>query len=174
MGHLNVLKGAYPSLSQLDETLPVKSGVTAIERGSALVKDSDEWKLTDHTTDVDGGATGTPGPIVYFALQDQDDPDVQMAGNKLTALPCIAPCEIETDQYSGTPAVGKYLRAGDAGKVTLLDTDGETAIGMCTKAATYRWSNNDGPNAGFPGERTGGRIQAIAFWTCYLPEVTAL
>lgn len=172
MGHLNVLKGAYPSLSQLDETLPVKTG-EAVERGSALVKDNGEWALT---VDADAGVTGTPGKIVYFALQDADDPDVNMAKG-LTALPCIAPCEIETDQYSGTPTVGSYIRCADNGKVTKLENAGgekETAIGMCTKAAGPRWSNNDGPNAGFPGERTGGLIQVIAFWTCYIPEVTAL
>lgn len=173
MGHLNVLKGAYPSLSQLDETLPVKSDQTAIERGSALVKDSDEWRLTDVTTEGDAGATGTPGPIVYFALQDQNDPDVTMSKG-LTALPCVSPCEIETDQYSGTPEVGKYIRAADNGKVTILASTGQTAVGMCTKAATYRWSNSDGPNAGFPDQRTGGRIQVIAFWALYLPEVIAL
>ena len=169
MGHLNVLKGAYPSLIQLDETAPVAPAVTDIVRGSVLVKNAqNEWALcaASHAGGVD-----EPGAVPYFALQAQGDPDVKMAG-ALTALNGRMPCEMEIDQYDDTVAiaVGDYLALGTAGKLVKHAT-GETAVGICSKAATSRWSNSAPRTGMYPDDATGSRIAVIAFWTCYIPNL---
>jgi len=167
MGHFNVLKGAYPSLGQLDETLSVGAAETDIVRGSALVRSGSDWNLSEA---ADAGTDGAAGPVVFFALQDQDDPDVTMAG-ALTALPCSAPCEVETDQFSGAPVVGDYLMAGVG--VVMPHTDDKTAIGICSKAPTSRWSNNTIRAGAYPDVATGTRISVIHFWTCYIPNLNS-
>ena len=170
-GHFNVIKGAYPSLSQLDKALPVTgtSGALAssIVRGSTLRIVSNAFQITKDDV-ASHGAAGTPGPIVYWALQDYNAGDVLMSG-KLNALPCVFPAEVETDQWdtSGTaPTVGCYLMAG-AG-VVKVHTTGCTAIGVCTSAPTYRWSNDA---IRVPGQSTGNRRSCVKFWTIYQPEL---
>jgi len=161
-GHFNVLKGAYPSLSQIDRTLPVGDAVTGLVRGSALVVIAGVWKLTADDTPSHGVA-GTPGPVVYFALQGQEQTDVQMAGG-LTGLSCQMPLEVETDQYNGTPAVGDLLVGSTGGKVS-VHADGETAIGIVTKSAYQRWINDK------DGTPQGGFGNVISFSTAYLPDM---
>ena len=173
MGHFNVIKGQYPSLSQLEETLLIKARETGIVRGTALVKDANTWRrgLT-----ADGGTlTYGPGPVVYFALQAQEDPDVTMS-KKITALPCLAPIRVETDQYDGTVVAGsegKFLQVKNTGVVGLA-VDYATACGIVTSAPTNRWSNNAGPYAGFPSPRLGERISVITFWCVYVPQVRVI
>lgn len=169
-GHFNVIKGAYPSLSQLDKALPVTgtSGALAssIVRGSTLrIVSGTSFQITADDA-ASHGAAGTPGPIIYWALQDYNAGDVAMSG-VLNALPCGFPMEVETDQYdAGVTTVGQYLMAG-AGKVK-LHTTGCTAIGLVTKAPTYRWVNDAIRVA---GQSTGNRASVICFWTMYQPEM---
>jgi hypothetical protein len=171
MGHFNVIKGQYPSLSQLEETLAVKSTETGIVRGSALVKDAGTWRRGVTT---DSGDASTAGPVVYFALQNQADPDVVMA-KKVTAIPCLAPIRVETDQYAGSPTVGSFLTVNGNGTTTFglvgAAANGDTACGIVTSVPTRRWSNNSGPYAGFPSPRTGAAINVITFWCVYVPQV---
>lgn len=166
--HFNVLKGAYPDLSQLDKTLPIKSGSTGIERGSVLVIESDEFRPCA-ATDV-GTKDTVPGPMAYYSFQNQADPDVVMAG-AITGMPCNAPVEVETDMYNGSPAAGEFLMCDDAGKLQ-VHTDGLTAVGLVTKAPYKRWSNVATPTGGsYPAARQGAVIDVIAFWSVYIPNL---
>jgi hypothetical protein len=165
-GHFNVLKGAYPSLTQLDKTLKVNDAVTNLVRGNTVRVDTSDNTWVKTADDVASkGAAGTPGPIVYFALQDQDQTDVSMAGG-LTALSCTMPMEVETDQYNGTPSVGTLLVGGLDGKVQ-AHADGETAIGVVTKAEYRRWINDRDVG----GTSIGAYGNVIAFMTMYSPDI---
>lgn len=169
MAHFNVLKGAYPSLKQLDKTLPLGTGRSSIVRGSAMRIDPATNKFVPTAADVASqGAAGVPGPVIYFSLQNAGDPDVVMA-NGITGIPCTMPNEVETDQYDtgASISVGSFLMAGADGKVT-LHTTGKTAIGLVTKAAYSRWSNNA---VAVEGVKTGNRISVIAFLTIYAPDM---
>jgi hypothetical protein len=166
-GHFNVLKGAYPSLVQLDKTLKVNDAVTNLVRGNSLrVDTSDNTWLKTADDAASKGAAGTPGPIIYFALQDQDQTDVEMAG-ALTALSCTMPMEVETDQYNGTPALGALLVGGLDGKVQ-AHADGETACGVVTKAE-YRRFINDKVVSGTSTK--GGFGMVLGFATIYSPDI---
>jgi len=171
-GHFNVLKGAYPTLQQLDESLPVASTVTGVVRGSCVRAADDggtrSWFITASDA-TNQGAANTPGPLIYFSLQDQGQPDVDMAG-VLTAIPCSMPNEIETDQYAagGTFPIGGYVMAGADGKLE-DHTDDLTAIGQVTRAPYIRWANDA---IAVTGKRTGNRINVIALWTMYIPNLS--
>jgi hypothetical protein len=168
-GHLNILEPGE-HLLQRNETKPVKSTETAIVRGSLLVKENDEWRRTAAT---DAGAVNSPGPVCYWSLQDQDQPDVDLAKG-LTAVPCNWPMLIETDQIDagGTFAQGGYVAAGDDGK--LKDhADDETAVGVVKETIHYRWSNDRLADATKGGAvRTGARISVIEVWSLYIPNLS--
>lgn len=167
-GFFNVLKGAYPSLKQLDKTLPPLAG-EAIVRGSLIMEAAGKFKLT--TDDAAGqGAAPAPGPMVYFALHGIDDPDVEMAGG-MTGMPVQAPCEVECSEFdaAGTFAVGGFVMAG-AGKLKDHAT-GATAIGVVTKAPYHRWSNAADAPAALVGKRTGNRVSVVALQTMYIPNL---
>lgn len=168
-GHFNVLKGAYPTLGQIDKILPVADAETGIVRGSAIRDNgSQEWIRTAADA-ASQGAAGVAGPVIFFALQDQGQPDVGMAG-VLNALSCTMPMEVETDQFDagGTFAVGGYVMAGADGEVT-DHTDDLTAIGVVTKGPTTRWVNDA---VAVAGSRTGNRVDVIAFLTTYQPNLS--
>jgi hypothetical protein len=172
MGFFNVLKGAYPSLRQLDKTLPIGSNSTAITRGSCMKigtvgADAGKFVIANN----DNGAANVPGPVIYFAFQNYADPDVKMAGG-ITGMPCLMPCEVETDQFDQSNIVaGSFLMSGAAGALT-LHLDDRTAVGVCTKAASYRWSNQAPTASSDSTPRTGDKIQTIAFWTMYAPNLS--
>lgn len=77
MGWFSPIKGHYPSLSQIDKTLPVKTGNTGIERGMIIEMTSDE-------VSADGvfkiASDGAKAPLLYIALQDYKDAQAGMAG----------------------------------------------------------------------------------------------
>jgi len=171
-GFLNVLKGAYPSLKQLDKSLPVKAA-NAIIRGSLIRVDTatNEFQLTEAG---DAGAANSPGPVCYWALQAATDPDVQMAG-VLTGIPCTAPMELETDQIDTNDpgndfVVGAYVSAGVG--VIKAHADDETAIGVVTNAASFRWANGIDAAGEYVGRRTGTRVQVVAIQTLYIPNLS--
>lgn len=166
MGHFNVLKGAYPNLVQLDKTLPLGTGGTALVRGSVMYASAGTF-VPSAADQASHGAAGHPGPICYFCLQNAGDPDVQMA-NGVTGLSCTQPMEVETDQFDSSAIVlGSYVMAGANAKLT-LHTTGCTAIGLVTKAAYTRWSNNA---VAVAGVKTGTRISVISLWTMYAPDM---
>jgi hypothetical protein len=171
-GHFNVLKGAYPTLQQLDESLAVDAGEPGIVRGSAMRKEvsgsSQTWVRTAADAARPGWAPGA-GPVIYFSLQDQGQPDVTKSG-VLTGIPCTMPNEVETDQYDsgGTFTVGGYVMAGADGEVT-DHTDELTAIGVVTNGPAARYANDA---VAVAGVRTGARINVITFLTIYHPQLS--
>jgi hypothetical protein len=179
MAHFNVLKGEYPGLAQLDKTLPALSTEADIVRGSVLVVESGCFRRCV-ATDAGNGST-TAGKVVYHAFQAQTDPDAVMA-NGVTAMPCIAPVEIETDQFVASQSIvpGVYLMTAGTGHANhtndgklQLHADGFCAVGLVTKASYKRWSNTATPAGGsYPSARQGAMIDVIAFWSVYIPNLS--
>lgn len=176
MGLLNVLKGAYPSLQQIDKSLLVATGETGIVRGSLIYVDgaTNTFKLAGTSQQ---GSDTTPGDFIYIALMDQSDLVAGMAGTvgqgigggvaKITGLACSMPMEIETDQYDQTlsPTVGQFLMVGASGKF-VLHTDGKTCIGQVTHGVVTRWANDA---IAVTGWRLGNKVNTICLRTMYLP-----
>ena len=169
MGFFNVLKGEYPGLKQLDKTLPLGTGATVLVRGSLMYVDPSTNKFIPAAANqATQGTAAIPGAVMYWALQNADDPDVKMA-NGITGLPCTMPMEVETDQFDTSSIVlGSFVMGGANAKLT-LHTDGLTACGRCTKAAYTRWSNNA---VAVAGVRTGNRISVISLQTMYAPSLS--
>ena len=177
----NVIKGTYPSLQQVDKTLPVDGtpGGT-IERGMAIYQTaSNTWKVVD---------TSTMKNVIYFALQPVTDLHALMAGPvdvpattnyggiptnpAISGLCCQPTVEIETDMYTGTPDEGNLLTVnqagtGTAGKLGLAAT-ADTAWAICTRAAYSRWVNNKVAAVGW---RTGAPANVIRAVTCFIPNI---
>lgn len=172
MGWFSPIKGHYPSLGQIDKTLPVKDGVTGISRGTIVA-------LTTDTVHTDGvfalPTTTTPAALLYVSLQEYDDSQAGMAGTvafdagtapaksnpkfpenmnvkpgvpAITGLSLAMDGEYETDQYDAsitkeTP-VGTKLGVTDTGFIKKLE-DGDTdstVIGYLTGVPASRWVNN--------------------------------
>jgi hypothetical protein len=172
MGWFSPIKGHYPSLGQIDKTLPVATGGanTAIERGMIITittgtNADGEFKIADGT---DANANFA---LFYIALQDYADAQAGMAGTTgfdegkkaisegIINIPAVEPGvptitglslsmegEYETDQYDegleGKP-VGTPLTVSAAGK--LADGTGkadEKVIGYLTGVVSTRWVNN--------------------------------
>lgn len=172
---LNVKKGPYPSLTQMDKELLLSADETGeVERGICLYQDSDdEWRIAGETQ---AGDATTPGEVIYFALQPEGDLTAQMAGGapgtdglqpKIAALACTPTIEIETDMFDGTPSSGDNLSVGADGKL-VEHSDGETVIARVTKAPYTRWVNNAEAVSGW---RTGNNVTAIRALTMYAPSV---
>ena len=178
MGLLNVLKGAYPSLQQIDKTLPVhkdgQSGaLDAIVRGSLIYDNLGVFTLAGAAQ-----AATVPGAYIYIALMDATDLVAGMAGSigqgvgggvpRITGLAISMPMEIETDQYTGQSfTVGQFLMVGDNGKF-VAHTDGLTCIGQVTKGITTRWQNDAVAVAGW---RTGNKVNVIRIRTMWIPNM---
>jgi hypothetical protein len=168
-GLLNILQSGQ-NLAQLNVTKSVKSTETGIVRGSLIVEDTGAWR---RTTALDAGSAGVAGPICYWSLQDQAQPDVSMADG-LTGIPCTYNMLLETDQIDAGAALptGGYVMAGADGKLT-DHTDDLTAVGVVKKTVTTRWSNDrlaDYTKGG--AVRTGAPTDVIQIWTDYLPNLS--
>lgn len=176
MGLLNVLKGAYPSLQQIDKTLPVhkdgQSGaLDAIVRGSLIYDNLGVFTLAGAAQ-----AATVPGAYIYIALMDATDLVAGMAGSigqgvgggvpRITGLAISMPMEIETDQFTGQSfVIGQFLAVGADGKF-VAHTTGQTAIGQVTQGITTRWQND---KPAVPGWRTGDKVNVIRIRTMYVP-----
>ena len=124
MGFFNVLKGEYPGLKQLDKTLPLGTGATVLVRGSLMYVDPSTNKFIPAAADAatQGVKDITPGAVMYWSLQNAEDPDVKMA-NGVTGLPCTQPMEIETDQFDTSAIVlGSFVMGGASAKLTMVTT----------------------------------------------------
>ena len=159
MGWFSPVKGSYPSLAQVDKTLPVDDSVKALERGMIVAlapsSGSEEgvWKV----------ATADDAKLLYVALQDLSDPTAGYAGDafnpdpnvtlptnvpnagvpgkpRITALDLIQDAEYETSVFDNTKtyAVGDALYVAN-GKLT---NTGTTIVGYVTLAPKDRWINN--------------------------------
>lgn len=150
--HLNLLKGNYGTIRQIDKSLPVKSGEEGIVRGSLLFNQAGEFRK----------AASADNDQVYLSLHAQDEPDVLMTKN-LTALPVNAATgEVETDMFKTDDvyAIGDKLTIGEGVAKKLTAPLTETVIGTVTKVPTVRWSNNVRKGNAM---RTGGTITVIQF-----------
>lgn len=174
MGWFSPIKGSYPSLAQVDKTLPVKSDATAIVRGSILALDGEGtegvWKLANNTD-----------KLFYVALQDYNDPTAGYAGTahgdragtpRITALSLDMAGEYETSEYDATKTytVGGALTVS-GGKLTPASEEGNNAVvGYVTLVPTSRWINNaiSLPSGGTDqrlATRTGAQKRVIRFRT---------
>ena len=177
MGWFSPVKGAYPSLGQVDKTLPLSAGVT-LERGMIVAlnpgtNDKEEkngvWALPK-TTDK----------LLYVALQDSSDPTAGFAGTSFDpkgGVPCITAldlnqdAEYETSVFKGSAfTVGQPLYAGTDGFITNADPGSAEVIGYVTGVPTDRWVNN--AIAVPPGQtdqrlayRTGATVSVLRFKT---------
>jgi len=176
MGWFNVLKGAYPSLQQIDKTLNVASGQTGIVRGSCIYQSS----ATEFSLALAAQATDSEAYIL-FCLVGQDDLVAGMAGTrgqgapngvaKITGLAVGMPIEFETSEFDSTASytIGQLLTVGAAGK--LVDhTAGDNVVAQVTKTAASRWVNDAIAVTGF---RTGANQTIITARSLWIPIFTA-
>jgi len=173
MGWFNVLKGAYPSLQQIDKTLNVASGQSGIVRGSLIYQDGVEFKLATATQSTASGA------YIYIALMSQDDLVAGMAGTKgqgapggvarITGLAVGMPFEFESSEFAigSTYAVGDILTCGNGGEL-VPHTTGKNAVAQVTKVVSTRWVNNAVAITGF---RTGANLSIITARTMWIPTM---
>ena len=170
---LNVKKGAYPSLTQIDkEALLSADESIAVERGSLLYLDDDgEWRVAGATQ---AGDSTHPGAFCYFAFQADSDLTAQMAGGvpvsanqrpKIAAISGSPTIEIETDMLTGSPDLGDFMMAGANGKLVVHET-GKTALLKVTRAPYVRWINNA---VAVTGWRTGNNVTCVRGVTMYVP-----
>ena len=177
MGWFSPVKGSYPSLAQVDKTLPLDSGVTALERGQiiALDKDTDGnpvWVLPKATS-----------KMLYVALQDKSDPTAGFAGTAfdpkggvpaITGIDLAQDGEYETSVFAGAADDSVTYEIGDELKVNadgyLAKTGVTGVVGYVTSVPTTRWINN--AVATPPGQtdqrlatRTGASRKVIRFKT---------
>lgn len=172
MGWFSPIKGHYPSLSQIDKTLPVKAGNTGIERGMVI-----EVTGEAGTTNKDGefkiaaSATAENVSLLFISLQDYQDAQAGMAGTTgfdgnvpaitegnitipavaagtptITGLALSMEGEYETDQYTGlaNKPVGTPLTVTN-GKFVEASTTGENPpaiVAYLTSGPYSRWVNN--------------------------------
>ena len=178
MAWFSVIKGAYPSLQQIDKTLNVGARETDIVRGSVVKTVAgivgEEFVLAAAADATD------PTAYVYFALVGQDDFTAGMAGTigqgpaggvaRITALAVGMPMEFQTDQYdsgNGTYAVGTLLTVADGGLLGEHST-GDNAVAQVTVAPFERWVNDA---VAVPGRRTGARVSVIQARTMWVPTL---
>lgn len=174
MGWFNVLKGAYPSLQQIDKTHDVAPGQSGIVRGSLIYEDGTTFKLATAAIKQDASK------YVFFALQGQDDLVAGMAGSvgqgvgggtsRVTGLAIGMPFEFQTDQFKGdeTYNVGDLLTTGNNGKLA-PHANGDNVIAQVTKVPFVRWVNDAVAVTGF---RTGANVAVLSGRTMWIPRYT--
>ena len=172
MGWFKVLKGAYPSLQQIDKTLRVASRQSGIVRGSCIYQSSaTEFSLATATQATD------PTAYIFFALVAQTDLTAGMAGSigqgspngvaAITGIACGMPMEFETSEFDGSVNynIGEYMTVGNAGKI-VAQTSGDNVVAQVTKAATVRWVNDAIAVTGF---RTGANMSVLTCRSLWIP-----
>lgn len=171
MGWFNVLKGAYPSLQQIDKTLNVGVREVGIVRGSLLYQTStNEFALANAVDNDD------PTKYIYFCLMDQTDLVASMAGTigqgasggvaRVTGLAVGMPFEFETDQFvPDVYTIGELLTVANGGKLAAHST-GLNCVAQVTKAVVARWVNNA---IAVTGWRTGANVNVLTARTLWLP-----
>ena len=176
MGHFNVLKGAYPTLRQIDKTLPVAAGESGIVRGSVIYTDGATFKLGT------ASQVSVVGAYPYIALMAQTDLTAGMAGSVgqggpsggtpvITGVALGMPMEFETDQFdsAGSYSIGDLLTFGAAGRLA-AHSSGENCLGQVTKTVFSRWVNDAVALTGF---RTGANVNVLTARSLYVPLLVA-
>ena len=183
MGWFSPVKGSYPSLAQVDKTLPLAGTVTKLERGMIVAlgagTGADEangvWKLPNGTTDK----------LLYVALTDATDPTAGFAGTSFTpnptashpARPAITAIDLAQDgefetsvfDTDATYTVGMALSADSTGKI-VPQSGGAYTLGYVTAIPKERWVNNaiaapDGDVDRRLAYRTGAALKVLRFKT---------
>lgn len=175
MAWFNVLKGAYPSLQQIDKTLSVGRSVTGIVRGTLVYETSGGvWAVCDNT--VQKNATAYP----YFALMAQTDLTAGMAGSvgqglaggvaRITGLAVGMPMEFETDQFDNSVAYlpGDMLMPIAGGRLGKWTTT-NNCVSQVTKATVNKWVNDA---VAVTGWRTGALRSILTARTVWIPKLT--
>lgn len=168
MGWFSPIKGHYPSLGQIDKTLPVAEGATGIQRGMVIAiaegAGDGEFAVPSTVTDANEG-------LLYIALQDYDDAQAGMAGTTgfdggspadkvdadfpanmlvragaptITGLALSMDGEYETDQYDTQSLADK--KAGTpltvANGLFKAAGDDDKVVAYLTGPVASRWVNN--------------------------------
>lgn len=186
MAWFNVLKGAYPSLQQVDKVLNCAVGETGIVRGSLIYQDGMTWKLATATQN------NVPSAYIHFALMSQTDLTAGMAGGigqgvgsgvvlgggvtaglgtaRINGLAVGMPFEFETDQFVTTAqyTVGQLLTVANGGLLTAHST-GLNCIAQVTKVTTTRWVNSA---IAVTGWRLGANVSVLTARTLWIPKLT--
>lgn len=192
MGWFSPIKGHYPSLGQIDKTLPVAEGATTIQRGMIVKVESDATNSEGKFMVPNAIAEGD---LLYIALQDYDDAQAGMAGtvgfdasvtnhpvekmNAVAGVPTITGLsldmegEYETDQFAKALLDDEDAKVGMALTVKngLLAkaTDGAVVVGYLTDKLYSRWVNNAAAKAVGTGRRDvvrqGANVTCIRFRT---------
>lgn len=147
MGWFSPVKGSYPSLAQVDKTLPVDKDA-AIVRGTIVAMvangESSEGKFQVATA---------KDKLLYVSLQDYTDPTAGFAGTafdqdpdggvpRITALSLDQDGEYETSVFDGDGfTIGGALYVKD-GFLTASGSEGDTVVGYVTALPAKRWVNN--------------------------------
>lgn len=178
MGWFSPVKGSYPSLAQVDKTLPVAEGSSKIERGTivALAEDS-----TGASKNGVFKVAEASDEILYVSLQDDTDPTAGFAGTAfdpkgdgvpaITGIDLAQDGEYETSVFDDdkTYAVGQKLYAANG----LLTNEGSgKVVGVVTGVPASRWVNDAIAVADKAGskdprlaKRTGARVRVLRFKT---------
>ena len=183
MGWFSPVKGSYPSLAQVDKTLPVDESAKTIKRGTIVALSTDStgvskegvWKI----------ATGAADEILYVALQDYSDPTAGFAGSEfvpnptpahparpaITALDLAQDAEYETTVFDTNKdyTVGQKLYVGNGGVLTNVQGTSQL-VGYVTSPAKDRWINNaiavpEGKTEQRLAYRTGATQSVLRFKT---------
>jgi len=150
MGWFSPVKGSYPSLAQVDKTLPVSDGAKKLVRGMivTLSKDDDGKPVWDLA--VGDSAT------FYVALQDYSDPTAGFAGTafvpnpteKNPARPAVTAIDLAQDgEYETSVFKDDTYEIGDEltvenGFLAKGGGSGEKTVGIVTAVPASRWINN--------------------------------
>jgi len=182
MGWFSPLKGSYPSLAQVDKTLPVAAGANSIQRGTIVALVEDSTGTSKEGVFKVASATDT---ILYVSLQDYNDPTAGFAGTSFDprgGVPAINGIDLHQDGEYETSVfdpdkeykVGDKLYVAD-GVLTTAGSEGATVVGVVTSPATERWVNNaiavpDQSKVTTPTDprlaiRTGANLSVIRFKT---------
>lgn len=174
MAWFNVLKGAYPSLQQIDKVLNVAVGETGIVRGSLIYQDGVTFKLATAAQD------SNPACYIHFALMSQTDLTAGMAGGvgqgvgggtaRINGLAVGMPFEFETDQFNTALnyTVGQLLTVANGGLLTAHST-GKNCIAQVTKAVSSKWVNSA---VAVTGWRLGATVSILTGRTLWIPKLT--
>lgn len=191
MGWFSPIKGHYPSLGQIDKTLPVETGNTGIVRG--MVIEMTTGTNADGAFQIAASVTESNEALLYIALQDYKDAQAGMAGTtgfdanvpsntegnittpavvagvpSITGLSLSMDGEYETDQYDQAGLADATVGAGLTvvnGKFTKA-TGGAKVVAVLTGVPASRWVNN-APAKTTAGvvTRQGANVSVIRFRT---------
>lgn len=183
MGWFSPLKGAYPSLGQVDKTLPVSGDdVATIQRGMilALAPDTNNPGNTEGVWKI----AGKEDTSLYVALQDYTDPAAGFAGTVFNdpkdgvtpGVPCITGLSLDQEGEYQTSVFDPDAVYAINDALTVVNGvitkagDGDKVLGHVTGVPSDRWVNNaialpPGGTDQRLAIRTGAKLSVLCFKT---------